>query len=87
VDAQRTLAGTSATRDGEQAQSYRVKRQSLLVETQPQEQPAEQQPEQPEEQPKPEQESDWVGPWHKASDAPKEYNEAADAAEAFFKLR
>jgi hypothetical protein len=87
VDAQRTLAGTSATRDGEQAQSYRVKRQSLLVETQPQEQPAEQQPEQPEEQPKPEQESDWVGPWHKAADAPKEYNEAADAAEAFFKLR
>jgi hypothetical protein len=64
-----------------------VKRQSLLVETQPQEQPAEQQPEQPEEQPKPEQESDWVGPWHKAADAPKEYNEAADAAEAFFKLR
>jgi hypothetical protein len=91
-DAQRTLARISGHQaepglQPEPAQSYRVKPQSLLAETQPQEQPAEQQPEQPEEQPKPEQESDWVGPWHKAADAPKEYNEAADAAEAFFKLR
>ena len=46
VDAQRTLAGASATIDQEQAQRYRVKRQSLLVEAQP-EQSAEQQPEQP----------------------------------------
>ena len=90
VDAQRTLAGTSATGDQEQAQSYRVKRKSLLVEAQP-EQSAEQQPEQPageqQQQPEPEEESSWTGPWHKAADAPKEYNEAADAEEAWARLR
>jgi hypothetical protein len=90
ADAQRTLAGTSATGDQEQAQSYRVKRQSLLVEAQP-EQSAEQQPEQPageqQQQPEPEEESSWTGPWHKAADAPKEYNEAADAEEAWARLR
>jgi hypothetical protein len=74
----------------EQAQSYRVKRQSLLVEAQP-EQSAEQQAEQPageqQQQPEPEEESSWTGPWHKAADAPKEYNEAADAEEAWARLR
>jgi hypothetical protein len=90
ADAQRTLAGTSATGDQEQAQSYRVKRQSLLVEAQP-EQSAEQQPEQPageqQQQPEPEEESSWTRSWHKAADAPKEYNEAADAEEAWARLR
>jgi hypothetical protein len=44
-DAQRTLA--AETVDQEQAQSYKVKKHSLLVDAQPQEQPAGQQPEQP----------------------------------------
>jgi hypothetical protein len=93
-DAQRTLYG--ATGGQEPAQSYKVKKQSLLVDVneateprraQPQEQPIEAEViEQPTEQ-QPEQESSWTGPWHKVADSPRQYDEARDAAEAFFKLR
>jgi hypothetical protein len=104
-DAQRTLAGTSATTEGEPAQSYKVKKQSLLVGVSEAIEPGRARPEQPKEvevieaevieqpageqqqQPEPEEESSWTGPWHKAADAPKEYNEAADAEEAWARLR
>jgi hypothetical protein len=95
VDAQRTLAGTSATIDQEEAQRYRVKRQSLLVQdaeivkAEQLEQPEQQQEQQPEQAQKSlqEQPDPAFQAWHRAADAPKEYNEAADAEEAWARLR
>ena len=48
-DAQRTLAGTSATTEGKPAQSYKVKKQSLLVGVSEAIEPVRARPEQPKE--------------------------------------
>jgi hypothetical protein len=90
-DAQRALSGTSEPGDDEQAQSYRIKRQSLLAEPQP-----EQQPEQPleaevieaeviEQQPEQQERPDLAfQEWHKVADA--RHKEADEAAEAWARL-
>jgi hypothetical protein len=94
VDAQRTLAGTSATGSGEPAQSFQIKKQSLLAKPQP-----EQEPEQPveaevrevveaeviEQQPEQQERPDPAfQEWHKVADARRK--EADEAAEAWARL-
>ena len=84
ADAQRTLAGASATIDQERAQRYRVKRQSLLVQDaeivkaeQP-EQPAEPEPEQPQEQ----EVSEAIEPGREQPAPPQQSTWAAEALKA-----